>query len=628
MNIHLRKFSKIIIMWSDNETGEDLLGYKVHASLLKEVILDKNMLPTSIGIFGNWGAGKSSLMLLLQKEIDEWVSQTSKENEEKGCVNNENNLILQITFNSWKFENYESTKNTLIVEILEAISTDIAQRKDLFDKADDLLKRISLLRVGMYIIKKGVQLLSASEGNSNKIESMLPSVDELKGFLKEDEAEAIIKDLKELNTSRFISKFREFFEKLIISAGYRAVVVYIDDLDRCNPTKVVDCLEAIKLFLNVANTAFVISADERIVELAIQEKYHVEEKKNERFSPFSDYLEKLIQLPYKLPKLSFSEQETYITLLLCKWKEPNLFPKIHRQYLEFREKDKHTKYGLDAIRKETTITRAVDDWMPIVPLMNHFLNGNPRQLKRFLNTLQLRMRMAQVAGFGDIKPDILAKLMVFEYKPTTRGKFEELFGLQLQNNGYLPDIDIMEQSAKDGKTLTKWGQNWDTEEVRKWLSMQPSLVGINLQDYFWISRESLEQGLAVENSVSRIVADLYMRFRSLKVLSLKTDIENEINKISDDEIDMMVMLMNRDLHKNAKDIKVWQIAQADTTGLIFGNVERVKLLFEKVNVGDINAPCKQALLRLRSFSDSHKIFINSLKLSENLKILLDKKERN
>ena len=61
-------------MWSDNETGEDLLGYQVHASLLKDVILDKEMLPTSIGIFGNWGAGKSSLMLLLQKEIDEWVS--------------------------------------------------------------------------------------------------------------------------------------------------------------------------------------------------------------------------------------------------------------------------------------------------------------------------------------------------------------------------------------------------------------------------------------------------------------------------------------------------------------------------------------------------------------------------
>lgn len=613
-------------MWSDNETREDLLGYKVHASLLKEVILDRNMLPTSIGIFGNWGAGKSSLMLLLQKEIDAWVLRTSKENDEKKDGTKENNLILQISFNSWKFENYESTKNTLIVEILEAISADIAQRKDCFEKADDLVNRISLLRVGMYIIKKGAQFFSSTEGLPEEIVQLIPSVDELKEFLKEDEAEAVIKDLKEKNTARFISKFRDLFEMLIVSAGYRAVVVYVDDLDRCNPTKVVDCLEAIKLFLNVANTAFVISADERIVELAIQDKYHVVEDKNERFSPFSDYLEKLIQLPYKLPKLSFSEQETYITLLLCKWKEPNLFPKIHRLYLEFREKDKYTKYGLDVIRKETQISKAVDDWMPIVPLMNHFLNGNPRQLKRFLNTLQLRMRMAQVAGFDDIKPDILAKLMVLEYKPTTRSKFEELFVFQLQNNGYLPDIDVMEQSSKDGKALNKWGKNWDTDEVRKWLAMPPSLVGVNLQDYFWISRESLEQGQAVESTVSRIVADLYVRFRSLGVLSLQKDITKEIVKLSAEEVDMLVMLMNRDLHKDVTDQRVWQIAQADTTGLIFGNEERVKLLFEKVNTNEISAASKAALLRLMSFSDSHKKLISSLKLSDNLQNLLNKKE--
>lgn len=612
-------------MWSDNETREDLLGYQVHASLLKDVILDKEMLPTSIGIFGNWGAGKSSLMLLLQKEIDEWVQKTTIENEQKETLK-VNNLILQIRFNSWKFENYESTKNTLIIEILEAIASDISNRKDAFEKADDLLKRISLLRVGMYVIKKGVQLVTASNSLPQEVSDLIPSIDELTDFLEPDEAKALVEELKVQNTVRFISKFRELFERIVIAAGYRAIVVYIDDLDRCNPPKVVDCLEAIKLFLNVANTAFVIGADERIVELAIQEKYHVVEDKKERFSPFSDYLEKLIQLPYKLPKLSFSEQETYITLLLCKWKEPNLFPKIHRQYLEFREKDKHTKYGLDIIRKGTQISRAVDDWLPIVPLMNHFLNGNPRQLKRFLNTIQLRMRMAHVAGFDDIKPDVLAKLMVFEYKPTTRSKFEELFGFQLQNNGYLPDIDVLEKNARDGKAINKWGQNWDTDEVRKWLVMSPSLIGVNLQDYFWISRESLEQGQAIENVVSRIVADLYHRFRSLRVLSLQQDIVKEVAKLSEDEIDMLVMLMNRDLRKDATDIRVWQIAQADTTGLIFGNVERMKQLFEKVKTDEITAASKPALQRLCSLTESHKKVLSSLKLSDSLRNLLNKKE--
>ena len=57
-------------MWADNETKDDLLGYQVHADLLRDVVLDPKMLPISIGVFGDWGSGKSSLMLLMQESID------------------------------------------------------------------------------------------------------------------------------------------------------------------------------------------------------------------------------------------------------------------------------------------------------------------------------------------------------------------------------------------------------------------------------------------------------------------------------------------------------------------------------------------------------------------------------
>lgn len=45
-------------MWSDNETAQDLLGYQVHADLLKKIILNDDMLPISIGVLGNWDLGK------------------------------------------------------------------------------------------------------------------------------------------------------------------------------------------------------------------------------------------------------------------------------------------------------------------------------------------------------------------------------------------------------------------------------------------------------------------------------------------------------------------------------------------------------------------------------------------
>ena len=78
---------------------------------------------------------------------------------------------------------------------------------------------------------------------------------------------------------------------------------------------------AIKLFLAVDHTAFVIGADPRIVEHAIRFRYaqrathNIEENEMDRL--VIDYLEKLVQLPYTLPRLSPSEIESYMALLFC-----------------------------------------------------------------------------------------------------------------------------------------------------------------------------------------------------------------------------------------------------------------------------------------------------------------------
>ena len=127
-------------MWSDNETTQDLLGYQVHADLLRKIILNDAMLPISIGVFGNWGSGKSSLMLLLQQSLQEW---------EESQQNEQHSSILQVYFNSWQFESYDSTKLTMIESILEALDKDINTRKDVFERADDLLARINFLKVGV-----------------------------------------------------------------------------------------------------------------------------------------------------------------------------------------------------------------------------------------------------------------------------------------------------------------------------------------------------------------------------------------------------------------------------------------------------------------------------------------------
>lgn len=366
-------------MWSDNETTQDLLGYQVHADLLRKIILNDAMLPISIGVFGNWGSGKSSLMLLLQQSLQEW---------EKSQQNEQHSIILQVYFNSWQFESYDSTKLTMIESILEALDKDINTRKDVFERADDLLARINFLKVGVFILKKAYDNLTP-----NWLKKWLPKKDDIDKITGKDKYNNLLEDVTKGNTSKFIATFRELFENLVEDMKYKAVIVYVDDLDRCDPKRIIGCLEAVKLFVNVKNTAFVIGADERIIEYAISQHYPIQMKKEDISSPFSDYLEKLIQLPYKLPRLSDNEQETYITLLLCKNHLSEIhFSEIHQKYLAFRKTDKHSKYNIDDIKTniQNVDFSAVEYRLPIVPIIKQFLNGNPRQLKRFLNTLYVR----------------------------------------------------------------------------------------------------------------------------------------------------------------------------------------------------------------------------------------------
>lgn len=58
-------------MLSDVVTTEYLLGFSVHADLLKEVVTTSKNLPITVGLYGDWGGGKTSVLKILQKKLNE-----------------------------------------------------------------------------------------------------------------------------------------------------------------------------------------------------------------------------------------------------------------------------------------------------------------------------------------------------------------------------------------------------------------------------------------------------------------------------------------------------------------------------------------------------------------------------
>lgn len=49
-------------LWKDSETVVDYLNFDYIIDAVVNIVLDEELSPSSIGLYGDWGSGKSSLM--------------------------------------------------------------------------------------------------------------------------------------------------------------------------------------------------------------------------------------------------------------------------------------------------------------------------------------------------------------------------------------------------------------------------------------------------------------------------------------------------------------------------------------------------------------------------------------
>jgi KAP family P-loop domain len=96
------------------------------------------------------------------------------------------------------------------------------------------------------------------------------------------------------------------------------IILYIDDLDRCSPEKVVDVLEAVHLLLAFELFVVVVAVDSRWLSHALTNELHALDtysRGGRRATP-QDYLEKIFQLPFWVQPLSSAGRRSLIHGLL------------------------------------------------------------------------------------------------------------------------------------------------------------------------------------------------------------------------------------------------------------------------------------------------------------------------
>ncbi|MDB5013267.1 MAG: p-loop protein [Daejeonella sp.] len=540
---------------SDNETKVDLLNSEATAKSIARLISERPGHPITIGVHGDWGAGKSSVLEMIESEL-----------LDKG------EDIIVIKFNGWRFQGFEDAK----ISLIEGIVTELIEKRSLWtvakDEVQQIFKRIDWLKLAK---KAGGLALSVATGipTPDSINMLIGSLKTMAGtaggdIKKEDvekiieEAGGLLKPSSEKNVPDEIRAFRKDFDILLKKSNIKQLIVLVDDLDRCLPETAIETLEAIRLFVFTTQTAFVIAADEAMIEYAVKRHFPEFETTNGSQTYSRNYLEKLIQVPFRIPVLGETETRIYVTLLLIGSKvgeDDSGFNKLIKDARE-RLRKPWESIPLD----HTAITKAMGNNPEaqaaltlsdqIGPVLANGTTGNPRQIKRFLNTLLLRERAAEERGFKElVSLPILAKLMIAErFLPSS---FFDIIASSAarDSNGICQDLVQLEsnlaiaQSEKtnssDKKKLN--GQKstdaliveWEShKDIQEWAQMIPALTSVDLRPYIFISKGkkdyfSLNANLGILTSLT----DKLYTSSKLSVAVMHT----EISKLSLDQARMV-----------------------------------------------------------------------------------------
>lgn len=382
-----------------------------------------------IGLFGEWGSGKSLWLQHLREEFEPKIDAATATKA----------LTVPVFFNAWRFEAEEHLIIPLLKTTQHTLQSIPAPEEPKAKKAWQWIKkRTKLTAQSALAVAAGLKLSFDLPGIKANLDFDKMMKDEKERWKKIEEDEAASKDDPFDSFGDLASLYYDFQHTMQRLTGRTDngddepqlnLLFLIDDLDRCLPEKAVQMLEAIKLFLDVPGCAFVLALDDEVVERGIAHRYrdylqnngremdavahslnpkHFEDFRNRQQAapqaPITgaEYLEKIVQIPLRIPPL----RSTDITAFLSEH-YPDLFAKPPKP-----EHAKNTDHDDEGDDEETEHTHSQHE--ELLDLFRRAVPANPRKLIRSAELLSLQLSVASARGWPGIDRLTLARLVLLQ----------------------------------------------------------------------------------------------------------------------------------------------------------------------------------------------------------------------
>ncbi|HJX79392.1 KAP family P-loop NTPase fold protein [Glutamicibacter sp.] len=250
------------------------LGFEKYVEALAAAVLGGTPARYTIGLYGPWGTGKSSILHALD-----------------ALLKNSDEPPLVVKFDAWRHERVENVMLPFLWTIQEAVKSIEelpASKKISKASAKKAASALGKLIRGMEFGLLGVTLRMPENADSP----------------------ANNQNVAINATEQYMESFNQL--QILGESISGRIVVLIDDLDRCTPDRVVELIETIRLLMDVEGFVFVLAIDYEVLLDAIHQKYqHADPEK---------FIEKIVQVPFWIPSLRI-EDDDLLNSLIPRWDE-------------------------------------------------------------------------------------------------------------------------------------------------------------------------------------------------------------------------------------------------------------------------------------------------------------------